>query len=83
VGTPLSHPGVRPAATTHREEPGLVEIDAALDHGLSQGLIESTHTKIRVLTRIAFGFKHPEALISLAMLALGGYRPDLPHQQAA
>ena len=58
-----------------------VEIDAALDHGLSQGLIESTNTKIRVLTRIAFGFKHPEALIALAMLALGGYRPDLPHQQ--
>jgi transposase len=59
------------------------EIDAALDHGLSQGLIESTNTKIRVLTRIASGFKHPEALIALAMLALGGYRPDLPHQQAA
>jgi len=57
------------------------QIDAALDHGLSQGLIESTNTKIRVLTRIAFGFKHPEALIALAMLALGGYRPDLPHQQ--
>jgi len=59
------------------------EIDAALDHGLSQGLIESTNTKIRVLTRIAFGFKSPDALIALAMLALGGYRPDLPHQQTA
>jgi transposase len=59
------------------------EIDAALDHGLSQGLIESTNTKIHVLTRIAFGFKHPEALIALAMLALVGYRPDLPHQQTA
>ena len=32
-------------------------IDANLDHGLSQGLIESTNTKIRVLTRIAFGFQ--------------------------
>jgi hypothetical protein len=31
----------------HREA-----IDAALDHGLSQGLIESTNTKIRLLTRI-------------------------------
>ena len=60
-----------------------VEIDAALDHGLSQGLIESTNTKIRVLTRIAFGFKSPEALVALALLSLGGYRPDLPHQQAA
>lgn len=60
-----------------------VEIDAALDHGLSQGLIESTNTKIRVLTRVAFGFKSPEALVALALLSLGGYRPDLPHQQTA
>ena len=53
-------------------------IDAALDHGLSQGLIESTNTKIRVLTRITFGFHNPAALIALAMLALGGHRPALP-----
>lgn len=53
-------------------------IDAALEHGLSQGLIESTNTKIRLLTRIAFGFRSPQALIALAMLALGGYRPTLP-----
>jgi transposase len=58
---------------THRDT-----IDAALDHGLSQGLIESTNTKIRVLTRIAFGFHTAEALIALAMLALGGHRPALP-----
>ena len=53
-------------------------IDASLDHGLSNALIESTNTKIRLLTRIAFGFKNPEALIALTMLALGGYRPSLP-----
>jgi transposase len=53
-------------------------IDAALDHDLSNALIESTNTKIRLLTRIAFGFRSPEALIALAMLALGGYRPALP-----
>ncbi|MGH3665622.1 MAG: ISL3 family transposase, partial [Egibacteraceae bacterium] len=57
-------------------------IDAALEHGLSQGLIESTNTKIRVLTRVAFGFRSPEALIALAMLALGGYRPSLPGRTA-
>jgi len=39
----------------------------------SNGLIESTNTKIHVLARIAFGFTKPEALIALAMLALGGY----------
>ena len=57
-------------------------IHAALDHGLSQGLIESTNTKIRVLTRIAFGFHSAEALIALAMLALGGHRPTLPARAA-
>jgi transposase len=55
-------------------------IDATLDHGLSNGLIESTNTKIRLLTRIAFGFKNTDALIALAMLSLGGHRPDLPHR---
>ena len=47
-------------------------ITAAADHGLSNGLIESTNTKIRLITRIAFGFKSPDALIALAMLHLGG-----------
>jgi len=56
----------------------LPSIHAALDHGLSNGLIESVNTKIRVITRIAFGFHNPAALIGLAMLALGGLRPDLP-----
>lgn len=58
-------------------------IDAALDHGLSQGLIESTNTKFRVLHRMAFGFRSPEALIALAMLALGGHRPSLPGRASA
>ena len=53
-------------------------IDAALDSGLSNALIESTNTKIRVLTRVAFGFADPQALIALAMLSLGGGRPALP-----
>jgi transposase len=53
-------------------------IYAALEQGMSNALIESTNTKIRVITRIAYGFKDPHALIALAMLALGGYRPALP-----
>jgi len=56
----------------------LPAIHATLEHDLSNGLIESTNTKIRLLTRIAFGFKNPQALIALAMLSLGGYRPALP-----
>lgn len=56
----------------------LEPIHASLEHGMSNGLIESTNTKIRLLTRVSFGFKNPHALIALAMLALGGYRPPLP-----
>jgi len=56
----------------------LPNIQATLDHGLSNGLIESVNTKIRVITRMAFGFHNPAALIALAMLALGGLRPALP-----
>lgn len=51
---------------------------AAIEHNLSNGLIESTNTKIRLITRTAFGFKSPEALIALALLSLGGHRPALP-----
>lgn len=53
-------------------------IEAALDSGLSNALIESTNTKIRLLTRIAFGFHSPDPLIALALLALGGHAPNLP-----
>lgn len=51
--------------------------DARLS-GVSNGLVESTNTKIRAITRAAFGFRKPEHLIALALLARGGSRPDLP-----
>ena len=51
---------------------------AAIDHGLSNGRIESVNTKIRLITRVAFGFRSTDALIALAMLNLGGHRPVLP-----
>ncbi len=52
---------------------------AAIEHGLSNGRIESVNTKIRLITRIAFGFRSTaDALIALAMLNLGGHRPILP-----
>jgi transposase len=49
------------------------EIHAAIEHGLSNGLIESVITKIRLISRMAFGFESPNALIALAMLNLGGH----------
>ena len=51
---------------------------ASIEHGLSNGRIESVNTKIRLITRVAFGFRSPEALIALAMLNLGGHKPVLP-----
>ena len=51
---------------------------AAIEHGLSNGRTESVNTKIRLRTRMAFGFKNPDALIALIMLSLGGHRPVLP-----
>jgi transposase len=51
---------------------------AAIEHGLSNGRVESMNTKIRLITRVAFGFRSPEALIALAMLSLGGHKPVLP-----
>ncbi len=60
-----------------------VGIHAALTEGLSNVLVESTNTKLRVLTRIAFGFKKPEHLIALALLDRGGYCPPLPGRAAA
>jgi transposase len=53
-------------------------IHAAIAHGLSNGLTESVNAKIRVITRMAFGFHSADALIALAMLSLGGHRPQLP-----
>jgi len=51
---------------------------AAIEHGMSNGLIESTNTKIRVITRMAYGFTDPQHLIALAMLTLSGHCPPLP-----
>ena len=56
-------------------------IDAALDSGLSNALVESTNTKIRLITRVAFGFHGPEPLIALAMLSLGAHPPALPGRE--
>ncbi len=56
----------------------LPSIHATIDRGLSNALTESSNGKIRLLTRIAYGFQKPEALISLALLVRGGFCPKLP-----
>lgn len=49
-----------------------------LDHGLSNARSESTNTHLRVLTRRSYGFRSPEALITMAMLTRSGLCPPLP-----
>jgi len=51
---------------------------SAIEHGMSNGLVESVNTKIRLLTRLAFGYHDAQPLIALAMLSLGPVRPTLP-----
>jgi len=57
-------------------------IRATLDHGLSNARSEATNTHLRGLTKRAYGYHSPEALIAHAMLARGGLRPDLPGRAA-
>jgi transposase len=55
---------------------------AAITHNMSNALVESVNTKIRLLTRVAFGFHSAQALIAIAMLSLGIDRPTLPGRKS-
>lgn len=68
-------PFVKLAKTITEQRPG---IEAAIRHGLSNARTEQVNTQLRLITRRAYGFHTPEALIALAMLSLGGLCPLLP-----
>ncbi len=68
-------PFVRLARTIRRHREAIEQV---LRHRLSNARIEAMNTKIRLLTRLAFGFHSPKPLIALAMLKLGGLCPPLP-----
>jgi transposase len=70
-------PFVKLARTITAQHEGII---AAIRHGLSNARVEAINTQIRLIARRAFGFHSPEALISLAMLKLGGLCPPLPGQ---
>jgi ubiquinone biosynthesis protein UbiJ len=67
----------------------LVSADAAewiatvVGDGLSNALVESTNTKLRLLTRVAYGFKSTDNLIALCLVDRGDYCPPLPGRQDA
>jgi transposase len=54
-------------------------IEAAIRHHLSNARVEAINTQIRPITRRAFGFHNPNALIALAMLSPADLCPPLPH----
>ena len=66
---------VKLARTITTQRAGIV---AAIEHGLSNARVEAINTQIRMITRRAYGFHSPAALIALAMLALAGLCPPLP-----
>jgi transposase len=68
-------PFVKLARTITAQRAGIV---AAIEHGLSNARVEAINTQIRMITRRAFGFHSPSALIALAMLSLAGLCPPLP-----
>lgn len=51
---------------------------STLDQGLSNALSEATNTHLRALTKRAYGFHSPDALIAMALLTRGGLCPPLP-----
>jgi transposase len=53
-------------------------IHNTLDHELSNALAEATNTHLRLLTRRAYGYHSPDALIAMATLTRGGLCPPLP-----
>lgn len=53
-------------------------IVATIEHQLTNALVESFNTKIRLIARRAFGFHNVHSLIALARLTLSGERPPLP-----
>jgi transposase len=68
-------PFVKLARTITAQRAGIV---AAIEHGLSNARVEAINTQIRMITRRAFGFHSPGALVALAMLSLAGLCPPLP-----
>jgi transposase len=66
---------VKLAKTVTAQRAGIV---AAIEHGLSNARVEQVNTQIRMITRRAYGFHSPAALIALAMLSLAGLCPPLP-----
>lgn len=54
-------------------------IIATIRHRLTNTRVEALNTTLRLIVRRAYGFRTARAMIALAILKLGGYRPELPN----
>lgn len=52
-------------------------IVAAAKHNLSNARMEATNNKIKLVIRMAFGFRNKENMISMVMLTCSDVRPRL------
>ena len=77
LGTPLPTPRVRRAGPHHQTVPA-ADLEHPPKHGVSNARSEATNTHIRALTKRAYGYHSPEALIAMAMLTRGGLKLELP-----
>lgn len=73
-------PFVKAARTMRERRPLIIN---TLEQRISNGRLEGTNTKVRLIIRRAYGFHSAEAALALIMLAAGPIRLDLPHQRTA
>lgn len=66
---------IRLAKTIRKHAAGIL---AAIGTKINQGRVEALNNKARLITRRAYGFHSPDALIALAMLTLADLCPPLP-----
>ncbi len=60
----------------------LTAIHNTLDYAVTNARVEATNTHLRQLTRRAYGFHPPDALIAMALLTRGGLEIDLPGRRS-
>lgn len=71
-------PFVKLAATVHAHREGIL---AGLRRGLTNARAEAINTKVRLITRRAYGFHSAAAAVALVMLACGPVALPLPHER--
>lgn len=72
-------PFVRVSRTIRAKKEGVL---AYIHERLTNGIVEGTNNRLRMIARRAFGFHSPEALLSMLYLSCGGIElhPPLPHR---